>query len=103
MNYPIEKDFYIYCTKIINEMVHRGYNISKQSYNNWYNNMNIASNYATMIYDPNYIIFKGWHNKDYLRQCYYNLQEKYYRDGMTYPEWFAIDRQYNILMNEEEK
>ena len=99
MNYPIEKDFYMYCINVIYEMDRRGYIISKQSYSNWYINMNTATNYSNMEYNPNHIIFDRWHNKDYLVQCYYNLQEKYHRGGISDTEWICIDNQYNMLMN----
>ena len=35
-------------------------------------------------------IFPMWHNDRYLRQCYYNLQEKYDYGGITDAEWIAI-------------
>ena len=34
--------------------------------------------------------FVGWHNDRYLRQCYYNLQEKYDCGGISAEEWSKI-------------
>ena len=35
-------------------------------------------------------LFHGWHNDRYLTQCFYNLQEKYDRGGITQEEWDKI-------------
>ena len=35
--------------------------------------------------------FPGWHDDRYLRQCYFNLQEKYDCDGITDDEWKTIE------------
>ena len=35
-------------------------------------------------------IFDGWHNDRYLRQCLYNLQEKYDAKGIPQDEWDRI-------------
>ena len=43
------------------------------------------------------IIFENWHNKQYLRQCYYNLEEKYDCGGIPEKEWEAVTMQYVIL------
>lgn len=35
-------------------------------------------------------LFPGWHTDEYLKQCYYNLEEKYDRDGISNEEWQRI-------------
>lgn len=35
-------------------------------------------------------LFKDWHDKRYLRQCYYNLEEKYDRGGIPKDEFMII-------------
>ena len=40
-------------------------------------------------------LFSGWHNERYLKQCLYNLQEKYDCKGITESEWTAIEKVYN--------
>lgn len=44
-------------------------------------------------------MFHGWHNDRYLRQCYYNLQEKYDRGGISEDEWLKIQ---DYLMSKKE-
>ena len=41
-------------------------------------------------------IFKDWHNTRYLRQCLYNLQEKYDCGGISKEEWYNIRRNFYI-------
>lgn len=36
--------------------------------------------------------FEGWHDDRYLKQCYYNLQEKYDCGGITSEEFAKIER-----------
>jgi len=35
-------------------------------------------------------LYSGWHNKRYLKQCYYNLEEKADNGGLTEDEWKLI-------------
>ena len=35
-------------------------------------------------------LFDSWHTLRYLRQCYYNLEEKYDRGGIPEKEWLII-------------
>ena len=39
---------------------------------------------------PNEELFKGWHNDIYLRQCLYNLEEKFLCGGISKVEWQNI-------------
>lgn len=36
-------------------------------------------------------VFPNWHNDRYLRQCYYNLQEKHDCGGITDEEWQRVE------------
>ena len=97
MDYPIEKDFYTYCTLIIMEMRRRGYNISQQAYHNWCKNMATAVNHRPFSLDnSDHDVFKGWHNTRYLTQCYFNLQEKYDCGGISEQEWNRVAQAYNL-------
>ena len=40
------------------------------------------------------------HNDRYLKQCYYNLQEKYDRGIITKDEWVKIEEKYMEVKNE---
>ena len=37
-------------------------------------------------------LFQGWHNGRYLKQCYYNLQEKFDCGGIRPKEWAKVVR-----------
>lgn len=37
-------------------------------------------------------LFEGWHNDRYLKQCYYNLQEKFDCGGITLNDWYPIEQ-----------
>ena len=39
-------------------------------------------------------IFSDYHTDSYLRQCWYNLEEKYERDGITQDDWLRISRKF---------
>ena len=39
-------------------------------------------------------VFDGWHNFRYLRQCYYNLQEKYDCGGIGISEFMRVNEKY---------
>lgn len=38
-------------------------------------------------YIPETYIFEHWHNEEYARECYYNLEEKYYCGAIPQKEW----------------
>lgn len=42
-------------------------------------------------------IFDGWHNDRYLRQCYYNLEEKYDCGGISEEDYKRILQRYNSV------
>lgn len=41
-------------------------------------------------YNPD-SIFKEWHDKHYLIQCYYNLEEKFFCGGISQEEWIKVE------------
>ena len=64
--------YLIYC-----EMERRGYKCDFNKFEKWFDKP-----YALFI--PEYKeLFRGWHNQQYLTQCYYNLQEKYDCGGIS--------------------
>ena len=88
MKYPLE-DFYIYTTKIVNEFHKRIYKIGEKSLTNFtLNQMNFNLYKANQNITKN--IFPDWHNERYLKQCIYNLQEKYDCGGISESEWKVI-------------
>lgn len=80
MDYPISH-FNTYALAVYKEMTRRKYKCNWGKYEKWCTN--------TSIIDLDKI-FPMWHNDRYLRQCYYNLQEKYDCGGITDAEWGLI-------------
>lgn len=74
-----------YSNLIIDEFYKRGYKI--KSFDNY-------NTYFEGIQAPVYIapcnLFNGKMNDRYLRQCFYNLQEKFDCKGITEEEWIPI-------------
>lgn len=87
LDYP-EDEFNTYAEMIVEEMRNRRYEIDIWKFYRW-------------RYDKNAIlpgsIFRGWHSQRYLVQCYYNLQEKYDRGGISEEEWRIFEDGYSRL------
>lgn len=89
--YPIE-DFINYTNLVCIEMRRRGKNPI------WAN----FSKYFKWDYiEYNRDVFDGWHNDRYLRQCFYNLQEKYDCGGISFEEWQKVVKRVSELLGEE--
>lgn len=92
-NYPIVNlRFYFDC--VIAECEKRGYNIS-QKYNEEI--LSIAENKIITNLAANAFFLHLRYKEDndrYLKQCYYNLQEKYDRGIISEEEWFKIADKY---------
>lgn len=91
LDYPICQ-FWIYSKLIIDEMEFRGYKVSGISKNNFQKHYDLLKNNN---FDSTCFIFKDWHNEGYLKQCLYNLQEKYDCGGITEKEWKMIQDKFN--------
>jgi uncharacterized protein (TIGR02328 family) len=78
--------FFIYASMIIEEMRNRGYRVSQRSLDNFQKNYD---SFKDGRLEPN-DIFSRWHNDRYLRQCLYNLQEKYDCGGISECCWIKI-------------
>ena len=96
-------NFIIYTNMILKEMHRRKYKINETSYLNFCKNMEVASQYFSQDDIPSVSkeIYKDWHNRRYLKQCYYNLQEKYDRGMITSNEFQLIEDKYESLMLDE--
>ncbi len=81
---------YSYSMKVVAEIHNRGYRTSKNAYDKFLN-------YLKTI-EPDYHlvnnIYQNWHNEIYLRQCLYNLEEKYSCGLITQDEWNIIYNQF---------
>ena len=85
MDYPLEH-FYRYAELVSIEMERLGFDVD---FRKFYDRM------AELDFDPMNIVstdelFKGWHNRRYLMQCIYNLQEKYDCDGIKDEDWSRL-------------
>ena len=83
MDYPIEH-FYVYGLLVAQEMHDRGFNVDYTKFNRYFP---VISRVNINIKDD---LFKNWHNDRYLKQCYFNLQEKFDCDGIGLIEWEKI-------------
>ena len=98
MNYPIQH-FVSYCNMIFVEMGLRGYRIMPNSLSRLNVNIKLIdrgehpeSGLIVGIHGwVNSDIYSNWHNDRYLLQCYFNLEEKYDRGGMSDDEWDRIE------------
>ena len=88
MDYPTG-DFILYGYLVKGEMERRGYKCDWDKFYRW-----IDKPPAVFIPDlPD--LFSGWHNDRYLKQCFYNLQEKYDCGGISEEEWHDINFECN--------
>ena len=97
-----------YCNLVYQAMSNRGYNLTEKPCKELEDNLRAWRLYldnelpwAWQVRDDNTIfnevLFDGWHNQRYLRQCYYNLQEKFDRGGIQEKEWDAVVKTYVVL------
>ena len=75
---------YSYFMKVCDELNKSGINMNKS-----YNESILLLCYAKTHSDYNYLFNED--NDRYLKQCYYNLQEKYDRGIITQEEWEKIE------------
>ena len=88
MNYPLSH-FDIYTTLVFREMENRGYKPDYTKFSKYIDS-------ATEVVSVN-DLFSGWHNDKYLKQCFYNLQEKYDCGGISKHDWKPIENYYSIV------
>lgn len=84
IDYPAEH-FQTYAWLIFEELNRRGYYAKYALFSRWYpvkDQPVSAVDYAELFY--------GWHNWKYLRQCYYNLEEKHDCGGINDEEFEKI-------------
>lgn len=98
LNYPAIH-FVVYTNMILAEMKNRGYKISEKSYLKFCENIRYTKSCFDINADlliKNDKVFPDWHNIRYLKQCLYNLQEKYDCGGISKEEWNNITRNFYI-------
>ena len=90
-------DFLLYSKKVVDELEKRGKNITK-SYTIFMENLEKAKTYFPTKATENSIPYPYWHNDRYLKQCFYNLEEKADRGMITEKEWENIKTSTPIVM-----
>lgn len=84
--YPKE-DLFIYSIIVLKEMNKRGYKCKIENYQKYFFDDSTLNDYPNHNnrYE-NFIPFKNHHNNRYLKQCFYNLQEKFDRKQKDFSE-----------------
>lgn len=84
LDYPAEH-FISYCKYVHDEMNARGYQCD-------WSRLLPHIPYKTQCDHPIGIgvLFSNWHNDRYLKQCFYNLEEKYDCGGIPQDEWVVV-------------
>lgn len=85
MEYPIDH-FWTYGLLVAKEMDRRKYKCDIERFNRYFP----FGGYQEVRKDE---LFRMWHTKRYLKQCYYNLQEKFDCGGIPVSEWLAVCRE----------
>ena len=96
MDYP-NYHFYNYAKLVQAEMQRRRYSCDFNKFTQWFD-LYSGNGYPirTIKIISKQDIFKYWHTKRYLTQCYYNLQEKYDCGGISEDEWSKVAQMYNL-------
>lgn len=94
-DYPKEH-LWAYSNKVYDEMKNRGYKC------------NLLGMYLYCFYDMKHdakidVPFPDKMTDRYLRQCYYNLQEKYDCGAISEEDWQKIETRYNEIIKEAKK
>ena len=83
-------DFKSFCVTVISEMRKRGYRVSEDKL--WKYDVSVNEEITDNVYEE-------WHNQRYLKQCLYNLQEKYDCGGFDDEEWQKISKKFHYLLD----
>ena len=85
LNYDFDH-FITYSKLIKDEMTARGYRTTSTV---WDKIVNLEPSWKEV---PINELFSGWHTGRYLKQCYYNLEEKYDCGGISPEDWAKIEK-----------
>lgn len=95
INYSI-LDFEAYIRRVLKEMYNRKYHVSDITIHKINGYLGIEIPIGRLSYScSRFIPFEKWHNDVYLRECLYNLEEKYLCGGISNNEWKAIYSEFN--------
>ena len=88
-------DIIWYSTLVYDEMIKRGYKCDTKNFKKRYSMTMETAKCVNIPYDA---IFKNKMNERYLKQCLYNLQEKYDCGGISQEEWQKIEDKFGGVM-----
>ena len=93
--------FLEYTRLIRSEMIKRRYSINHVSEDNFVRNFRSYGSPSETLIGMRIedVIFAGWHNDRYLRQCLFNLQEKYDCGGISEEEWKVIENHFDEYLD----
>jgi uncharacterized protein (TIGR02328 family) len=83
-------EFYLFAIELLDEFERRNYKYSISKLDELYFFCDVMSDKPFEEWNCNKNIFEAWHNDIYLRQCLYNLEEKYICGGISQEEWDEI-------------
>ena len=107
--YPLE-DFWIYCEDIACEMKKRKMVVKEDTFEkileNLYDWKGVFFMSPSRFQNARFCgVFRGWHNKEYLRVCMANLYEKYRfgvgKSKISQEEWDRVLKGYKNITGEE--
>lgn len=81
-----------YTNVVANEMIERGYKINVKNVKNYFKPLFEENKIFEIPFLEN--LFDGKMNDRYLKQCLYNLQEKYDCGGISKEEWEKIEEKF---------
>lgn len=90
MDYHISH-FNNYAFIIYYEIHKRRYNVDPNKFQKWLNKNYDEDIIRYPLYND---LFTGWHDDIYLRECLYNLEEKFRAGGIVEEEWKVIYEKY---------
>ena len=72
----------------------RGYFVNENSLLKHIPRNSVSIWFRDVTLPENAVLFPMWHTNAYLIQCFYNLEEKHDRGGITDEEWHIIQDAY---------
>lgn len=92
--------FVVYTNKVLRELHNRNYHVKESTYKEFVDkcnrNMHLFNNTSSIVLSSDCNLYKYWHTKRYLKQCLFNLQEKYDCGIISDDEWLKIVSIYNL-------
>lgn len=98
LNYEVD-DFRYYSKIVVNCLKERGYKINEKTWENF--NELLTNNSWRFALPTRKDLFYDWHNKRYLKQCLFNLQEKHDCCGISDEEWKIIEDKFGYLLEDD--